>query len=78
MQVTQAPGRKFSMTPYFSVIIGVTISILLCILLSFIKRCLRNRRLRYVPATCQQLRWLQQRWSFWVPLKRSTQRCAIC
>lgn len=44
-----APGRKFSMTPYFSIIIGVTLSVLLCILLSFLKRILRSRRLRCLP-----------------------------
>lgn len=51
LQVDSAPGKKFSMTPYFSIIIGVTLSVLLCILLSFLKRGLRNRRLRCAP--CQ-------------------------
>ena len=41
-----APGHKFSLTPYFSIIIGVTLSVLLCLLLSFVKRGMRNRRLR--------------------------------
>ena len=41
-----APGKKFSLTPYFSIIIGVTLSVLLCLLLSFVKRGMRNRRMR--------------------------------
>jgi hypothetical protein len=45
-QVEATPGHKFSLTPYFSIIIGVTLSVLLCLLLSFVKRGMRNRRLR--------------------------------
>jgi hypothetical protein len=45
-QVEAAPGHKFSLTPYFSIIIGVTLSVLLCLLLSFVKRGVRSRRLR--------------------------------
>jgi hypothetical protein len=45
-QVEAALGHKFSLTPYFSIIIGVTLSVLLCLLLSFVKRGMRNRRLR--------------------------------
>ncbi len=50
-QVATAKGRKFSMTPYFSIIIGVTLSVLLCIMMTFLKRVLRNRRLRRALAT---------------------------
>lgn len=50
-QVATAKGRKFSMTPYFSIIIGVTLSVLLCIVMTFLKRILRNRRLRCALAT---------------------------
>ncbi len=44
MQVAKAPGRKFALTPYFSIVIGVTVTVLLCIFLSFLKRFLRTRR----------------------------------
>lgn len=47
-----APGHKFSLTPYFSIIIGVTLSVLLCLLLSFVKRGMRNRRLRCALRVC--------------------------
>mmetsp|Transcript_12582 Transcript_12582/g.37821 ORF Transcript_12582/g.37821 Transcript_12582/m.37821 type:complete len:987 (+) Transcript_12582:235-3195(+) len=44
LQVARAPGRKFALTPYFSIVIGVTVAVLLCIFLSFLKRFLRTRR----------------------------------
>jgi hypothetical protein len=54
-QVEAAPGHKFSLTPYFSIIIGVTLSVLLCLLLSFVKRGVRNRRLRCAAPRCPAL-----------------------
>ena len=43
-QVSELRGSKLSMTPYFSIVIGVAMSLLFCLCFSVFKRCRRTRR----------------------------------